>query len=137
LQKPVFELIGQLCDNGYQVLLETSGGVSIAQVDRRVHVILDIKTPGSGEVNRNVWQNFDLLWPKCEVKFVICDEEDYVFAKEIIVKHNLLSKCKILFSHEAKKLPGHTLASWVIKDKLPVRFQTQLHKVLWGDSPGV
>lgn len=137
LQKPVFNLLQRLCDKNFTVLLETSGGVSIAQVDKRVRVILDIKTPGSGEVSRNIWSNLEILWPNCEVKFVICDENDYEFAKEIMVKYNLSSRCKVLISHEARKMPGHLVASWVIRDKLPVRFQTQLHKVLWGEATGV
>lgn len=137
LQKPVFDLLQQLCDLGKQVLLETSGAVSIAQVDKRVRVILDVKTPGSGEVERNVWQNLELLWQGCEVKFVICDEPDYLFAKCIVEKYQLLEKGPVLFSHEAQKMSGVNLAEWVIRDRLPVRFQTQLHKILWGDKTGV
>ncbi len=137
LQKPVNELMRQLCNAGYQVLLETSGAVSISSVDKRVHVILDIKTPGSGEVERNVWSNLELLWPACEVKFVICDEEDYRFAKKIIEEHQLLEKCKVLLSPEAQKMSGKKLAEWMINDKLPARFQTQIHKILWGNQAGV
>ncbi len=137
LQKPVTELMRQLCDEGYQVLLETSGAVSIASVDKRVHIILDIKTPGSGEVERNIWSNIDLLWPLCEIKFVICHEEDYEFAKKIIEEHHLPEKGKILMSPEAQKMSGKKLAEWMIRDKVPARFQTQLHKILWGNQSGV
>jgi 7-carboxy-7-deazaguanine synthase len=137
LQKPVFALLKALCDAGKTTLLETSGAVSIAKVDRRVHVILDVKTPGSGEVDRNVWSNLEELWPLCEVKFVICNEADYEFSKDIVQKYDLLNRCKVLFSHEAKEMSGVDLAAWLIRDRLPVRFQTQLHKVLWGDKTGV
>ncbi len=137
LQKPVTELMRQLCDDGYQVLLETSGAVSVGSVDKRVHIILDIKTPGSGEVERNIWANLELLSPICEVKFVICHEEDYRFAKKIIEDYRLPEKCKILMSPEAQKMSGKNLAEWMIRDKLPARFQTQLHKILWGNQAGV
>ncbi len=137
LQKSTFTLMQTLCDLGFMVLLETSGGVSIDKVDRRVHVILDVKTPGSGEHERNVWSNFELIWPGCEIKFVICDREDYLFAKNILQKFDLAMRCHVLFSHEAKTMNATKLAEWIIEDRLPVRFQTQLHKFLWGDKTGV
>jgi 7-carboxy-7-deazaguanine synthase len=137
LQKPVTELMRQLCEDEYQVLLETSGAVSIGSVDKRVHIIVDIKMPGSGEVERNVWANLELLSPICEVKFVISHEEDYRFAKKIIENYRLSDKCKILMSPETQKMSGKILAEWMIRDKLAARFQTQLHKILWGNQAGV
>lgn len=137
LQPKTQELMRRLCDSGLTVLLETSGAVSIREVDRRVHVILDVKTPGSGEVSRNVLSNMDVLWPTCEVKFVICDEADYKFASAFLKEHDLTKKCTVLFSPEAEKMDAASLAEWIVRDRLPVRFQIQMHKVLWGDRTGV
>jgi len=137
LQPRTVDLMTRLCDQGLTVLLETSGAVSIKNVDRRVHVILDVKTPGSGESERNVDSNLDILWPKCEVKFVICDEADYEFAKAKVEQHKLNDKCTVLFSPEADTMNATALAEWIIRDKLKCRFQIQLHKVLWGDKTGV
>lgn len=137
LQTKTRELMTALCDLGYTVLLETSGAVSIKDVDRRVHVILDIKTPGSGEHERNVFSNLQILWPSCEVKFVICDEADYRYAKKVIEEYELLTKCVVLLSPEAEQMDKAKLAEWIVRDKLRVRFQVQLHKVLWGDRTGV
>ena len=137
LQPKTQELMRRLCDLGLTVLLETSGAVSIRDVDQRVHVILDVKTPGSGEVSRNCLSNFDILWPACEVKFVICDEADYHFAEAIVKEHNLTQVCTVLFSPEAEKMDAASLAEWIVRDRLPVRFQIQMHKVLWGDRTGV
>jgi 7-carboxy-7-deazaguanine synthase len=137
LQPRTLDLMTRLCDLGLTVLLETSGAVSIKNVDRRVHVILDVKTPGSGEAQRNVDSNLDILWPNCEVKFVICDEADYEFAKAKVAQHELNDKCTVLFSPEAESMNATQLAEWIIRDKLTCRFQIQLHKVLWGDKTGV
>jgi 7-carboxy-7-deazaguanine synthase len=137
LQPKSFELMTRLCDLGLTVLLETSGAVSIARVDRRVHAIVDVKTPGSKEHLRHLESNFDLLWPLCELKIVICDEADYAFAKAELEARRLDAKCAVLFSPEAEKMPADKLAEWIVRDKLNVRFQVQLHKVLWGDKTGV
>jgi 7-carboxy-7-deazaguanine synthase len=138
LQPASFDLMKRLCDGGkHTVLLETSGAVSIADVDRRVHAIVDVKTPGSGEVNRNIWRNLEILWPACEVKFVICNEGDYQFAKDVVDRYDLVSRCTVLFSPEADNMSKSDLAEWIVRDRLPVRFQIQLHKVLWGDRTGV
>jgi len=127
----------KLCDQGFQVLLETSGAVSIKKVDKRVNVILDVKTPGSGEEKRNHWQNLDLLWPGCEAKFVICDFRDYHYAKEIMKKHEIFSKIPVLFSPSSTGLRPQELARWMLQDGVKARLQLQLHKILWGDKKGV
>lgn len=137
LQPSVLTLMTRLCDEGKTVLLETSGAVSIKGVDKRVHVILDVKTPGSKETSRNVWENLDALWPGCEVKFVICHREDYEFAKKVIFDYDLPAKANVLLSPESRTMDKQALASWIIEDRLPARFQIQLHKVVWGDVPGV
>lgn len=137
LQPLTFSLMKNLCDLGLTVLLETSGAVSIRKVDPRVCVILDVKTPGSGESHRNHWPNLDLIWPGCEVKFVISDAKDYDFAKEVTQKYALGEKCTVLFSPEAQSMNAAHLAEWIVRDRLDVRFQIQMHKVLWGDKTGV
>jgi len=136
LQKGAFELLAQLCEKGLVVLLETSGAVSIEKVDRRVRVILDIKTPGSGEAHRNIEKNTSLLWPGCEVKFVICDRTDFDWACQWLQTHEIPEGVPILFSPEAEQLPPENLAEWILEAKLDVRFQIQMHKVLWGDAQG-
>jgi len=137
LQKGSIELMTQLCDKGFTVLIETSGALSIKNIDRRVKVILDIKTPGSKQHRRNCWANLALLWPGCEIKFVICDNADYQFAKEICQKYDLFSRVPVLLSAEASGMDRAQLAEWILADHLPFRQQIQLHKVLWGDKPGV
>lgn len=136
LQKASFELLQKLTDKGLTVLLETSGGVSIQDVDRRVKVILDVKTPDSGQVNKNVWHNLDILWPGCEVKFVISSKNDYDFAKEICSKYNLYHKTHVLFSAAYNTIQHKQLAEYITTDKLNVRLQVQLHKILWGEERG-
>jgi 7-carboxy-7-deazaguanine synthase len=138
LQKPAFALLARLCDEGLTVLLETSGGVSIAGVDPRVRVILDVKTPGSGEAARNVWANLPRLLPgKDEVKLVIVDDADYAWAKDVVAKQAIPPGVTVLFSPAAPTMDPARLAERIVADRLPVRFQVQLHKVLWGDRPGV
>jgi len=129
-------LLKELCDKGYRVSLETSGALSVAAVDPRVVKIVDFKTPGSQEMSRNVYENVDYLNPHDEVKFVICDEVDYRWAKDIINQYHLLQKCTVLFSPSYQQLPAQQLADWMLADRLSVRFQLQLHKVIWGDVPG-
>lgn len=136
-QKGCNALLTKLCDAGYQVSLETSGAMDISQVDSRVAVIMDIKTPGSGEESKNLWTNIAHLKPKDEVKFVLVDSADYEWAKQVLVSHKLNEKCAVLFSPVYKTLPPADLAAWVLADRLPVRTQLQLHKILWGEKPGV
>lgn len=136
-QKDCHVLLKTLCDNGYSVSLETGGAIDTTPVDLRVSVILDVKTPGSGEVENNVWSNLNHLKPSDEVKFVLCSRADYEWAKEILNKHNITDKCPVLFSPVYSQVNPTELAEWVLADKLPVRMQVQLHKILWGEKPGV
>ncbi|MEJ2315816.1 MAG: 7-carboxy-7-deazaguanine synthase QueE [Gammaproteobacteria bacterium] len=130
-------LLVALCDAGYRVSLETSGALDVAEVDSRVKRVMDIKTPSSGEVDRNLWSNLKLLVPDDEVKFVIGDRDDYAWSKGVVSEHSLASRCGVLFSPVYGLLEARTLADWIVEDRLPVRFQIQLHKLLWGDRPGV
>lgn len=136
-QKGCHVLLKTLCDAGYSVSLETGGAIDIAPVDARVSVILDVKTPGSGEMENNLWGNLQHLKETDEVKFVLCDRADYDWAKEILATHKLAEKCTVLFSPVYQQVNPTELAEWVLADKLPVRMQIQLHKVLWGERPGV
>jgi 7-carboxy-7-deazaguanine synthase len=129
-------LLERLCDAGFKVSLETSGAMSIARVDPRVARVVDVKTPGSGEAARNMVENFPLLTPHDQVKFVICSREDYDWSKGYLHEHALSERCQVLFSPSYAEVPAATLADWILTDRLPVRFQLQLHKVLWGDVPG-
>jgi 7-carboxy-7-deazaguanine synthase len=129
-------LLERLCEAGFKVSLETSGAMSIARVDPRVVRVLDVKTPGSGEAARNRVENFPLLTPRDQVKFVICSREDYDWSKAYLREHALSERCQVLFSPSYTEVPAATLADWILADRLPVRFQLQLHKVLWGDLPG-
>jgi len=136
LQRASFHLLDTLVDLDYIVLLETSGAVSIKKVNRNVKVILDIKTPASGEHGANVWSNLDLLWPGCEVKFVISSLEDYQYAKEICDQYALYKRTHVLFSPVMAEIEPTVLVDLIMKDKLPVRFQMQLHRILYGETPG-
>jgi len=136
-QKGCHQLLKMLCDAGYQVSIETSGAIDISQVDQRVSVIMDIKTPGSGEASKNLWSNVAALSAKDEVKFVLVDRTDYDWAKQILGQYDLTQKCPVLFSPVYKTLPPANLAAWVLEDHLPVRMQVQLHKILWGEKAGV
>jgi 7-carboxy-7-deazaguanine synthase len=136
-QKGCHELLKMLCDAGYQVSLETSGAMDISQVDQRVSVIMDIKTPGSGEESKNLWSNIAALSAKDEVKFVLVDRADYDWAHQTLGQYDLPSKCPVLFSPVYKTLPPDQLAAWVLQDHLQVRMQVQLHKVIWGEKAGV
>ena len=135
-QKRCIGLLQRLCDAGYDVSLETSGAIDIADVDTRVSRVLDIKTPGSAEVHRNLWSNLPLLTPHDQVKFVICSREDYDWAKDIVAEHRLAEKCEVLFSPSYTQVSARELADWIVADRLPVRFQMQLHKILWNDKRG-
>lgn len=136
-QKNCLVLLRALCDAGLDVSIETSGAMDISGVDERVSRVMDIKTPGSAEVERNRWGNLSLLTPHDQLKFVICDRADYEWSKEILAEHQLYGRCEILFSASHTQLAQRELAEWIVADELPVRFQIQLHKLLWGDVPGV
>jgi 7-carboxy-7-deazaguanine synthase len=136
-QKDCVDLLKQLCDLAYDVSLETSGAILVDAVDARVVKVLDVKTPASNEDAKNRFENFSLLSADDQIKFVICDEDDYLWSKQLIKKYQLDEICEILFSPAYEQLDAKTLADWVLRDQLKVRFQFQLHKYLWGDKPGV
>lgn len=136
-QKECTDLLKALCDAGYSVSLETGGAMDIAPVDKRVSVILDIKTPGSNEAKNMRWDNMAHVKSTDEIKFVICNRTDYDWAKAKMTELVLTEKCPILFSPSFHELKAEELASWVLADKLPVRVQIQLHKILWGEKSGV
>jgi 7-carboxy-7-deazaguanine synthase len=129
-------LLARLCDSGFQVSLETSGAMDIGAVDARVVRVVDVKTPGSGEMQRNRLENFSELRATDQVKFVICSREDYEWSKTFLGQHRLADICQVLFSPSYAEVAPRDLAEWILADRLNVRFQLQLHKVLWGDVPG-
>jgi 7-carboxy-7-deazaguanine synthase len=136
-QPACLELLRALCDEGYDVSLETSGALDISDVDIRVSRVVDLKTPGSGEVHRNRYENLALLTPNDQVKFVICDAIDYQWARMRCVEYDLFDKVsEVLYSPSAAELEPRELAAWILRDGDPVRMQLQLHKVIWGDEPG-
>jgi 7-carboxy-7-deazaguanine synthase len=137
-QPDAFVLLTRLCDAGYEVLLETSGAVDIGLVDRRTHIIMDVKCPGSGMTDRMYWPNLDKLSAKDETKFVLQDRADYEWARDILTQHALADRCTVLFSPVFGRLDLQSLAEWILADRLPVRFQAQLHKFIWSpDRRGV
>lgn len=136
-QKECYSLLQTLCDAGYSVSLETGGAMDIAPVDQRVSVILDIKTPASNEEKNMRWTNIPHLKSTDEIKFVLCNRADYDWAKSKIIEMQLTEKCPILFSPSYHELSADMLAAWVLEDKLGVRMQIQLHKILWGEKQGV
>jgi 7-carboxy-7-deazaguanine synthase len=137
-QSEVFPLITQLCDRGYDVLIETSGAIDTAPVDARAHVILDVKCPGSGMSDRMHWPNLARLTHKDEVKFVLANRSDYEWAREVVAHHALPTRCTVLMSPVFGALDSRQLAEWVLADRLPVRLQLQLHKLIWApDMRGV
>lgn len=135
-QPACLELLSALCDAGYAVSLETSGALDIAGVDARVSRIMDLKAPGSGEVGRNRLENLPLLTANDEVKFVIADRPDYEWSRDFLAKNPLLAVRERLFSPVDGQLSPTTLAEWILADGLNVRLQVQLHKLLWGATPG-
>lgn len=135
-QKGCLTLLSRLCDADYEVSLETSGAMAVEEVDPRVIRVMDIKTPGSGEAAKNRFENLSHLTARDQIKFVICDRADYDWAKELLTAQRLDRRCEVLFSPSAAQLPARELADWIVADRLPVRFQIQLHKYLWGDGPG-
>lgn len=135
-QKGCIPLLAHLCNEGYQVSLETSGAMDVSGVDPRVMKVLDLKTPASSEESKNRFENIQHINEHDQVKFVICDREDYEWARSMLNQYHLNERCEVLFSPSHDQLPAAQLADWVLEDKLPVRFQIQLHKYLWGDVPG-
>jgi 7-carboxy-7-deazaguanine synthase len=135
-QKGCAALLSRLCDEGLRVSLETSGAMSLAGLDPRVVLVVDVKTPGSGEESRNRYEELERLQAKDLVKFVICGREDYEWSRAKLEELKLASRCTVLFSPSHEQLPPGTLADWLLEDQLPVRFQIQLHKYLWGNVPG-
>lgn len=135
-QRACLDLLRALCDRGLSVSLETSGALDISGVDGRVSTILDLKTPGSGEEAKNLWQNLAHLDSQDEVKFVLCDEADYRWARSVLETHAIAERCPVLFSPSFHQLPAARLAEWILRDRLPVRMQVQLHKQLWGEAQG-
>lgn len=135
-QPECLALLKKLCDENYSVSLETSGAIDISKVDSRVVKIVDIKTPGSKEVSKNLFENLHYILPHDEIKFVICDRQDYDWSKNIILKYNLNNLCAILLSPSYHEISNQLLADWILEDNLPVRFQIQLHKTIWGDVKG-
>jgi len=135
-QKNCLPLLTSLCDAGYRVSIETSGAMPLADVDARVIRVVDVKTPGSGEERRNRYDDLALLRSEEQIKFVVCDRSDYEWSREQVSARRLHERCQVLFSPSAEQLPARQLADWILADRLPVRFQMQLHKVLWGNVPG-
>jgi 7-carboxy-7-deazaguanine synthase len=135
-QPNCLKLLSRLCDAGLQVSLETSGALDVAAVDPRVSRVIDVKTPASNEASRNRIENFQHLTPRDQMKFVICSREDYDWSKAFLQEHRLNERSRILFSPSYNQQSPTELAEWILADRLPVRFQLQLHKILWGDVPG-
>ncbi len=135
-QPACHELLGRLCDAGYEVSLETSGALDIRDVDPRVIKVMDIKTPKSGEMARNYWPNIEALGIRDQVKFVICDRQDFDWACMKLDEYRLYERCEVLFSPSYGQLPPEHLAQWILDAGLSVRMQIQLHKIIWGDEPG-
>lgn len=135
-QRRCHVLLTKLCDAGFSVSLETSGALDISGVDARVTTVMDIKAPGSGEAARNLWSNLDVLRPHDQVKFVLADRADYDWACAILHQHAIAKRCEVLFSPVYETLQPRDLAEWILADRVPVRMQMQLHKLLWGEVPG-
>jgi 7-carboxy-7-deazaguanine synthase len=135
-QKGCLPLLKRLCDAGHRVSLETSGALDVSKVDARVVRVVDVKTPGSGELARNRYENLELLRPEEQVKFVVCSRADYEWARDLVRARRLHERCMVLFSPSHGQVEARDLAQWVLDERLPVRLQIQLHKVLWGDTPG-
>lgn len=135
-QPACLALLRRLCEVGLAVSLETSGALDIAAIDPRVSRVVDLKTPGSGEAHRNRWENLACLQPHDQLKFVLCSRQDYLWARTLLRRERLERRCEVLFSPSAEQLEARRLADWIVEDRLPVRFQLQLHKLLWNDEPG-
>ncbi len=135
-QKECLILLKELCDKGYEVSLETCGALDVSGVDARAIKVMDFKTPASGEMDKNLYENITHLTAQDQIKFVICDRQDYQWATEMLLHHDLPATCDVLFSPSYGQQNPTDLAQWIIDDHLPVRFQLQLHKILWGEAEG-
>lgn len=135
-QKASRSLLTALCDRGYEVSLETSGALDIDGVEPRVSIVMDLKTPGSGEGDRNRFDNLERLTAKDQVKFVITNRPDYEWSRERVREYALTARCEVLFSPSHEELAARELADWILEDRLPVRLQLQIHKLLWNNVPG-
>ncbi len=135
-QRNCLSLLRALCDAGYEVSMETGGALDISGVDARVMKVVDLKTPASGEMEKNLWSNLAHLNAHDEIKFVLCDEADYSWARQVLKEKALDQRCDVLFSPAQGQLSATALADWILRDHLPVRMQVQLHKVLWGNERG-
>jgi 7-carboxy-7-deazaguanine synthase len=135
-QRSCLPLLSRLCDAGYQVSLETSGALPVGEVDPRVARVVDVKTPASGEAGRNLLGQLDTLNGRDQIKFVICDRGDYEWSRALVQERALDTRSMVLFSPSHEQLPARQLADWILEDRLPVRLQVQLHKILWGNEPG-
>jgi len=135
-QRNCLALLTELCEAGLRVSLETSGALSLEGVDPRVVLVVDVKTPASGEEARNRYVELERLQPKDLVKFVVCDRDDYEWSRAKVSDLKLAERCSVLFSPSHEQLPARDLADWILEDRLPVRLQIQLHKYLWGNVPG-
>ena len=135
-QKRCLALLAALCDAGYEVSLETSGAIDVSTVDARVRKVVDLKAPGSGEEARNLWSNLAHVGARDQLKIVLADRADYEWARDRVAEHDLAARCQVLFSPVYGNLAPRDLAEWILEDRLPVRFQMQLHKQLWGETPG-
>ncbi len=135
-QRACLDLLRALCDGGWRVSLETSGALPVSEVDPRVVRVVDVKTPGSGEETRNLYAQLETLHAHDEIKFVICNRADYDWSLDKVRALSLPERCTVLFSPSHEQLPARELAEWILADRAPVRFQLQLHKYLWGNSPG-
>ncbi len=135
-QKSCLDLLIALCDHGYSVSLETSGALDVSAVDARVAKIMDLKAPGSGETEKNLWSNLDYLTPRDEIKLVLASADDYAWAVDLLKQRRLDQVCGVLFAPVQGQLNPAQLAEWILRDRLPVRFQLQLHKILWNNTVG-
>jgi len=135
-QKNCRPLLERLCDEGYEVSIETSGAFDISKLDPRVVRVMDLKTPGSGEMDRNLWSNLAHLRSDDMVKFVVCDRADYDWVRAVVEREDLVRRCAVFLSPSWSQVQATELADWILEDRLPVRLQVQLHKILWGDAPG-
>jgi 7-carboxy-7-deazaguanine synthase len=135
-QRNCLPLLARLCDAGFEVSLETSGALPVAEVDPRVRRVVDVKTPASGEMGRNLLEQLGELGARDQIKFVICDRGDYEWSRALVRERSLQQRSMVLFSPSYEQLPARQLADWILEDRLPVRMQLQLHKVLWGNQPG-
>jgi len=135
-QKRCLDLLTRLCDAGFDVSLETSGALDVSAVDARVAKVMDLKAPASGEAGRNLWSNLDALTAHDQIKFVLADRSDYDWARQVLDERALAQRCDVLFSPVYGKLVPRDLAEWILADRLPVRMQLQMHKLLWGEEKG-